>query len=211
MSIDWQSLALFMTASLVLVLMPGPNTLYVMTRGVTQGRKAALISALGASSGDFVYVLFAALGLVVILQQSAALYGMIKICGALYMVLIGIQSFGGKTKLAAAVEPLQAESSGGLFAKGFLIAILNPKTAIFFVGFLPQFVDAGSEFAAVAMLLYGMVFFLLGLAALILYAQAAGFVRQRLAAKQRWEQYCRRVMGTLFIGLGIRLLAPEQR
>ena len=211
MSIDWQNLGLFAAASLALVLTPGPNPLYVMTRGIAQGRKAALISALGASSGDLVYALFAALGLAVILQQSAAVYGIIKVCGAIYMLLIGIQSLSGKTSLPAAAEPVMAEPPRRLFLKGFFVSALNPKTAIFFISFFPQFIDSGSESAAASMLLYGMIFFLLGLAALILYAQASGFIGRRLAARQRWQQCFQRAAGALFIGLGIRLLAPEQR
>lgn len=211
MSINLHSLAFFIIASLALVLMPGPNTLYVMTRGITQGRKAALISALGASSGDLLYALFAALGLVVILQQSAMLYGIIKFCGALYMLFIGIQTISSKQSIAGNVEPMKQEPTKKLFIKGFLTSALNPKTAVFFVSFFPQFIDADSEFAAFTMLLYGFIFFLLGLVVLISCAQASSFVRQWLVSKQEWEQYFRWATGTLFVGLGIKLIAPEHR
>ena len=109
MIVNLHSLAYFVIASLVLVLMPGPNTLYVMTRGITQGRKAALISAFGASSGDFLYALFAALGLVIILQQSATIYSIIKICGALYIMFIGIQTIRSKETIIVDVEQIIKE------------------------------------------------------------------------------------------------------
>jgi threonine/homoserine/homoserine lactone efflux protein len=211
MSINLHSLAFFIITSLVLVLMPGPNTLYVMTRGITQGRKAALVSALGASTGDLLYALFAALGLVVILQQSAMLYGIIKFCGALYMLFIGIQTISSKQSIAGNIEPLKPEPTKSLFLKGFLTSALNPKTAIFFVSFLPQFIDANSEFAGFTMLLYGFIFFLLGLVVLISYAQASSFVRQWLVSRRKWEQYFRWITGTLFVGLGIKLIVPEHR
>ncbi len=211
MIINLHSLVFFSIASLAMVLMPGPNTLYVMTRGITQGRKAALISALGASSGDLLYALFAALGLVVILQQSATIYGIIKICGALYMLFIGIQTIRSKKPIAENSEPLQEEPAKKLFVKGFFTSALNPKTAIFFMSFFPQFIDANSEFAAFTMLLYGFIFFLLGLVVLIFYAQASNSVRQWLVSKQELEQYFRWITGTIFVGLGIKLIVPEHR
>ncbi len=211
MNINLDSLAIFIAASLVLVLMPGPNTLYVMTRGITQGRRAALISAFGASSGDLLYALSAALGLAFILQQSVILYSIIKICGALYMLFIGIQLMQNNKTVIGDIEPAKQEECKNLFVKGFLTSALNPKTAIFFVSFFPQFIDANSEFAAFTMLLYGFTFFLLGLIVLILYAQASSFVRQWLMSKQKVEQYFRWLTGGLFIGLGIKLMIPDSR
>ncbi|MDF2875817.1 MAG: leuE, partial [Sporomusa sp.] len=206
MVINLHNLVFFIIASLALVLMPGPNTLYVMTRGIAQGRRAALISAFGASSGDFLYALFAALGLVVILQQSATLYGIIKICGALYMLFIGIQTISSKKSITGNIELMKEEPTKNLFIKGFLTSALNPKTAIFFMSFFPQFIDANSELAAITMFLYGFIFFVLGLVVLILYAQASSFVRQWLVSKQELEQYFRWVTGTIFVGLGIKLI-----
>jgi threonine/homoserine/homoserine lactone efflux protein len=182
-----------------------------MTRGITQGRKAAFTSALGASSGDLLYALFAALGLVIILQQSAMIYGLIKICGAFYMLFIGIQTIRSKKSITENIEPIKEESTKSLFIKGFFTSALNPKTAIFFMSFFPQFIDANSDFAAFTMLLYGFIFFVLGLLALILYAQASSFIRQWFMSKQELEQYFRWVTGTIFVGLGIKLIVPEQR
>lgn len=211
MSIDLHSLVLFIIASLVLVLMPGPNTLYVMMRGITQGRKAALISAFGASAGDLLYALLAALGLVVILQQSAALYGIIKICGALYMLFLGVQTWRSKALAAADIVVRKAEPAAKLFVKGFFTSALNPKTAIFFISFFPQFIDGNSESAAFTMLLYGLIFFVLGLLVLILYAQASACVGNWLVAKRELEQYCRWAAGTIFAGLGLKLMLSDNK
>ncbi|WP_093796139.1 LysE family translocator [Sporomusa acidovorans] len=201
----------FTVTSLALVLMPGPNTLYVLSRGITQGRKAAVISAFGASTGDLLYALFAALGLVVVLQQSAMLYDVIKTCGAAYLLLIGIQTIKSKGSLTENVELTKETTITKMFMKGFLTSALNPKTALFFMSFLPQFIDVNSEAAGVTMLAYGFIFFVLGLIVLISYALLSSVVRQWLVSKQRLEQYFRWVTGTIFVALGIRMMMPEQR
>lgn len=211
MNIDLHGLLLFTIASFVLVIMPGPNTLYVITRGITQGKRAALISAFGASLGQLLYAVFTALGLVVILQQSANAYSMIKIFGALYLLYIGIQTIRKNDNIVDNIEMPKEELTRNLFIKGFFTAALNPKTAIFFVSFLPQFVDARSESPALTMLVYGFIYFLLGLLVLVSYARASGFVRQRLEAKPVLEQYFRWITGTIFVGLGLKLIVPENK
>jgi threonine/homoserine/homoserine lactone efflux protein len=210
MNIELHNLILFVIASFALVLMPGPNTLYVLTRGITQGRKAALISAYGASAGDFLYASFAAFGLVVILQQSVMIYGLIKICGALYMLFIGIQTIRNKNLFPDDIEPIREQTAQNLFLKGLLTSASNPKTAIFFVSFFPQFIDAESEFASLTMVLYGFIFFVLGLFVLICYAQAANFARKWLMSKRGIQDCFRWVTGSIFVGLGIKLLVPTR-
>lgn len=211
MSIDLHNLMLFVMASFVLVIMPGPNTLYVITCGITQGKKAALISACGASLGDLLYAVAAAFGLVIILQTSATAYGVIKICGALYMLYTGVQTIRRNDNVVENIEAHEDKSNRALFGKGFLTAALNPKTAIFFVSFFPQFIDANNEFAAFTMLLYGIIFFLLGLIVLVTYAQASSLVRQWLIVKQELYRYFRWLTGTIFVGIGIKLIVPDHR
>lgn len=211
MNIDLHGLLLFTIASFVLVIMPGPNTLYVITRGVTQGKRAALISAFGASLGQLLYAVSTALGLVVILQQSATAYSIIKIVGALYILYIGVKTIRSNENIVDHTELPKEELARNLFLKGFITAALNPKTAIFFVSFLPQFVDASSESAALMMLMYGFIYFLLGLLVLVFYARASGFVRHWLVAKPVLERYFRWITGTIFIGLGLKLMVPENK
>lgn len=210
MAIDSTNLRLFIFASLALIIMPGPNTLYVITRGITQGRKAAFISALGASSGDLLYAVSTALGLVIILQRSAALYGIIKICGALYLMYIGIKNIISEKKTLQRITGLsKQESCGRLYSKGFLIAALNPKTAIFFASFLPQFVNAGSEYAAYSMLSHGIIFFLMGLAVLACYAQTSCLIGDWIIKNEKSERRFRLFTGSIFLGLGIKLIMQE--
>jgi len=210
MVIDSTNIRLFIFASLALIIMPGPNTLYVITRGITQGRKAAFISALGASSGDLLYAVSAALGLVIILQRSATLYGIIKICGALYLMYIGIQNIISEKKiLQHSTRFLKQESCGRLYLKGFLIAALNPKTAIFFASFLPQFVNAGSKYAAYSMLSHGIIFFLMGIAVLTCYAQTSCLIGNWILKNGNSERRFRLVTGSIFLGLGIKLIMQE--
>lgn len=211
MIFNLHNLIFFILASLALVLMPGPNTLYVMTRGITQGRKAALISAMGASSGDFLYASFAALGLVVILQESATVYGIVKTCGALYMIFIGFQTIKSKGLIAENTELVREESTKKLFLKGFFTSALNPKTAIFFMSFFPQFIDAENRYAAFTMFLYGFIFFVLGLIVLIFYAYASSIIKQWMESRREIESCFRWMTGTIFVGLGIKLIIPEHR
>lgn len=210
-NINLYNVVYFAVTSLALVLMPGPNTLYVLSRGITQGRKAAVISAFGASTGDLLYALFAALGLVVVLQQSAMLYGVIKMCGAAYLLFIGIQTIKSKGLITENVELTKETTITKMFMKGFLTSALNPKTALFFMSFLPQFIEVNTEAASVTMLAYGFIFFVLGLIVLISYALLSSVVRQWLVSKQQLEQYFRWVTGSIFVALGIRMMMPEQR
>ncbi|CQR73594.1 Leucine efflux protein [Sporomusa ovata DSM 2662] len=211
MNIDLHSLLVFVMASFVLVVMPGPNTLYVITRGITQGKKAAMISACGASIGDLLYAIAAVLGLTVILQTSATAYGVVKICGALYMFYTGVQIIRKNDKVVDSSELQVDKTNRDLFVKGFLTAALNPKTAIFFVSFFPQFIDSSSDCAAYTMLLYGVIFFILGLIVLSIYAQASSLIRQWLIVKQNVYQYFRWLTGTIFVGIGIKLIVADQR
>lgn len=202
---------LFILASFALIIIPGPNTLYVMTRGITQGRKAAFISALGASSGDLLYAIFTALGLVIILHQSATIYGMIKTCGALYLIYIGIRTIFSKKGMVGESRKVKEDTGGKLYIMGFLTAALNPKTAIFFASFLPQFVDANNEYAAFTMFVHGLIFFSIGLLVLSIYAQTSSFLGQWIVKRQKVEQVFKWLSGSIFCGLGIRMILAEHR
>lgn len=214
MSIDATNFAWFLMASALVVLMPGPNVLCVLTRGITNGKDAAVVSALGASAGDFCYAVMTALGLSVLLQTSATAYSIIKITGAAYLMYIGIQSFlKGENLLAPAAPNLEVQERGKLriFAKGFLTSALNPKTAIFFVSFFPQFINPQSGSVTTTMFFYGLMFTLLGLVVMLFYAYAATAIRQWLTSHQGMEKYFSWLTGSLFVGLGLRLALSEEK
>ncbi len=203
------NLALFLTASLALIVSPGPDSLYVLARGIGQGRRAGAISALGTSTGLLVHTTAAALGLAVLLQTSVIAYTIIKFVGAAYLIYLGIKTFLSKT--SPLVTPATSQPSWWrMYLQGMLTNVLNPKVALFFVAFLPQFVDQHSGAVALHMLLLGVIFASLGLAYLLLVAMLSGSLGKFLSARPAWASRLRWLTGSVMIGLGLRLALPDR-
>ena len=151
------TIALFLLAGLGLLLIPGPAVLYVVTRSAAQGRRAGLASVLGIESATCVHILAAALGLSAILLTSALAFNVVKYLGAAYLILLGLRTLLSKKKHQdVLVEPPRSLSQ--LFGQGFLVNLLNPKTALFFYAFLPQFVDPSRGAVVGQILLLGVLF-----------------------------------------------------
>ena len=131
---------LFVTASLALLISPGPNVMYIMTRSIDQGRTAGLVSVAGVASATMLHILAAALGLSAILLSSALAFDIVKYVGAAYLIYLGIQKFRSRDEDDAEVA-VQQQPLGKIYKQGMIISLLNPKTALFFFAFLPQFVD----------------------------------------------------------------------
>lgn len=204
------NLALFLTASLALIVAPGPDSLYVLARGIGQGRRAGAISALGTSTGLLVHTTAAALGLAVLLQTSIVAYTIIKIVGAAYLIYLGIRTF--LTKQSVLVAPAASKPSWRrMYLQGMLTNVLNPKVALFFVAFLPQFVDQHSGAIALHMLLLGVLFAAMGLSYLLLVAGLSGSLGQFLHRRPAWANRLRWLTGSVMVGLGLRLVLPDRR
>lgn len=137
---DMTNFAIFFTASWILTITPGPDIIYVITRGVSQGRRAGIVSAIGVTLGILVHTIFAALGLAVILRTSALAFLAVKYTGAAYLVYLGIKSYRDKTSFDLTSKQAQAMTRT-IFIQGMLSNVLNPKVALFFLAFLPQFVN----------------------------------------------------------------------
>jgi threonine/homoserine/homoserine lactone efflux protein len=195
-------LALFMVASFALAFVPGPAVLYIVAESVHGGRVAGLVSALGIASGGFVHVAFAAVGLSAILVRSATAFEVVKYAGAAYLVFLGIRRLLHREE---AVEPhLRAvRSPRSLFSQGVVVNVLNPKTAIFFLAFLPQFVNPHAGLVPVQIVLLGAIFIAIALASDTMWALAAGTAGRWLRQSRRWLDVQRWVSGTIFIGLGL--------
>ncbi len=204
------NLALFLTASLALIVAPGPDSLYVLARGIGQGRRAGAISALGTSTGLLVHTTAAALGLAVLLQTSIVAYTIIKFVGAAYLIYLGVKAI--LTKQSMLVTPASGKPSWRrMYLQGMLTNVLNPKVALFFVAFLPQFVDQHSGAVALHMLLLGIIFASLALAYLLLVALLSGSLGTFLSARPAWASRIRWLAGSVMIGLGLRLALPDRR
>jgi threonine/homoserine/homoserine lactone efflux protein len=195
-------LGLFVVAALVLLLTPGPAVLYIVARSVEQGRLAGLVSALGVHVGTLVHVAAAALGLSALLVSSALAFNVVKYLGALYLIYIGVRKLMGWDQ-ALERRALARPSLRQLFAQGVVVNVLNPKTALFFLAFLPQFVDVSRGAVGLQILTLGLIFVSLGVVSDGLYAVAAGTAGEWIRRDGRVLRAERYVSGGVFVGLGI--------
>ncbi len=208
------ALILFLTTSLALILVPGPDMIYVITRGVAQGRKAGLFSAAGVCSGICVHTTFAALGLSAILARSAVAFSIVKYAGAAYLIYLGAKAlFSWKILVAFEenTENVPHTASRTLYRQGVISNVLNPKVALFFLAFLPQFVSRSGESVWLQMLLLGLTFALMTLAVLSGVALSSGTIGHWLRRKPGMARAVRQATGSILVVLGLRLALPEQR
>jgi threonine/homoserine/homoserine lactone efflux protein len=204
-------LPLFVVSGLLLNIMPGPDSLLIMTRSATQGTRAGCAAALGIGSGTFVHVFAAALGLSAVLATSAAAFTFVKLIGAAYILylawgLLGSKKAGEQARLVAAPLP-----HARIFAQGFLTNVLNPKVALFFLAFVPQFIDANAPSKALAFVVLGCIFNLNGM----LYANGLALVAARASARVKLDPtfslWLNRLTGSLFVWLGVKLALSKQQ
>jgi threonine/homoserine/homoserine lactone efflux protein len=196
------SLLLFVSAALVLLAIPGPAVLYVTSRSIGQGRAAGFVSALGIGVGTLVHVAAAAVGLSALLMSSAAAFGSVKYLGAAYLIYLGVQKLRTKESFELSQEAPRTKLSR-IFGQGIIVNILNPKTALFFFAFLPQFVDATRGAVALQILFLGTLFAIMGITSDSLWALFAGTVAQYLKGSARWLSAQRYVSGGMLISLGV--------
>jgi threonine/homoserine/homoserine lactone efflux protein len=194
------AIALFAGASAVVTLIPGPAVLYIVTRGMDHGRRGGLASALGVNAGIAVHVAAAVLGLSVLLASSAALFNVVKYAGAAYLIFLGIKRLLERDSLLPTEErPMQSHRR--LFSQGVIVSILNPKLALFFVAFLPQFVVRAHN-VRLQLLVFGFVFQLVALITDSGYALLAGTVGGALRNRRGYARAERYVAGGIYIALG---------
>ncbi|MEV7005793.1 LysE family translocator [Streptosporangium sp. NPDC051022] len=198
---DVMTLALFAAATLALLLVPGPAVLYIVTRSVAQGRGAGLVSVLGIHLGSVVHVVAAALGVSALVAASATAFTVVKYLGAAYLVWLGIRKLTARSGGDEAAEPPLA-SRTRLFWEGFVINVLNPKTAIFFLAFLPQFTDPARGPVAVQVVVLGLVWIALGMASDGAFALLASAMAGRLRRSARARRRLDVTSGVVYLGLG---------
>ena len=194
--------AAFAVASLALLVVPGPSVLYIVTRSMDQGRAAGLVSVLGIHTGSIVHVAAAALGLSAILASSALSYDIVKYVGAAYLIWLGIRTLRGRGE-----ERTDGAGKGHslrrIYAQGVVVNVLNPKTALFFLAFLPQFVDVSKGSVPLQIVLLGVTFILLGFVSDGSYALVSARVSRGLAVRRRSGIARRWLPGVTLIALGI--------
>ena len=197
------NVGLFVGAALVLLLIPGPAVLYIVGRSVEHGRRAGLVSIGGIHAATLVHVAAAALGLSAVLASSALAFGVVKYAGAAYLIWLGLRKIFGRSEAAEVAVAGRKQGDARLFRDGFVVNLLNPKTAIFFLAFLPQFVEPGRGHVAMQVAVLGLLFTALGFVTDSCYALAAGTAGNWLKRSRGYLAFERYVSGVLFIGLGL--------
>ncbi|CAM8633897.1 RhtB Putative threonine efflux protein [Comamonadaceae bacterium] len=205
-----EHLGLFVLSGWLLNLTPGPDVLYIVSSALRSGVRAGIVAALGITAGCFVHIVAAGLGVSALMATSAMAFSVLKWVGAAYLLYVGVRLFLSKAPDAIKIEAGSADSvtAGGLkslFFKGFWTNALNPKVALFFLAFVPQFIAPGAAHPTVAFLLLGVLFNLNAIPINIGYAVLAAWAAQRTAAIQRGMQWLDRLAGALFVGFGIKL------
>jgi threonine/homoserine/homoserine lactone efflux protein len=200
--LDFSRLPLFIFASIVLLLTPGPAVLYIIARSVDQGRVAGLVSVLSVEVGNLFHAVAASLGLSALLFSSATAFNVVKYLGAAYLVYLGVRKLFS-TNTTTQQKALEPQSLRRVFSQGVTVAVLNPKTALFFLAFLPQFVDRSKGQVGLQLLMLGCLFVFMAIISDGMYAILASSAGQWLKShRQIWlaERY---VVGLIYIGLGI--------
>jgi threonine/homoserine/homoserine lactone efflux protein len=196
---DGSTFLVFLAASLVLLAVPGPAVFYVVTRSLDQGRTAGIVSVLGVETGTFVYALASAAGLTGLIAASETGFTVVKYAGAAYLVYLGVRKLLERDERQESLPSARTR----LFLNGALVQLLNPKVAIFFLAFLPQFVDPSSGPVAVQILLLGTTFTLLATLSDSAYVLLAGVAGNWLRGSQRARRRLARLSGGVYIGLGV--------
>ncbi len=204
------TLALFMLAALALNLTPGPDMLYVTARSVSDGRRAGIVAALGIGAGTLVHITALALGLAALLAAVPLAYDVLRIAGAVYLLVIGVQLLL-RPRSSSTTMALSPASHKTIFAQAVVTNVLNPKVALFFLAFLPQFVDPAAGPAVAQIVLLGLLFDVQGTAVNIAVALLASGTTRRLRTNVRAVSLLQRLTGAIFVALGAKLAVAANR
>lgn len=200
-----QHLGLFVVSGLLLNITPGQDTLYILGRTLSQGRAAGVMSVLGISAGCLVHTLLAAFGLSAILATSANAFLVVKYAGAAYLIWLGARMIAESRATEATIRAFTPETPWAIFRAGLLTNILNPKVALFFMAFLPQFVAPSSDSRGLTLLFLGSVFVANGLLWCLILVWGASALGARVRARPASGTWLKRLAGAVFVGLGVRL------
>jgi RhtB (resistance to homoserine/threonine) family protein len=200
---------LFLAAGILLNLTPGPDTVYILGRSIAQGRDAGVASALGICVGSIFHTSAAALGLSAILATSALAFGAIKLLGGAYLIFLGLKMIFDRHKHLSLPSNFRRRTTAAAFRRGVLTNILNPKVALFFLAFLPQFIDPASNTKVLAFLVLGFAFVTTGTIWCLVLAWFASAFSERLRTNETIAQWLNRTAGALFVFLGLRLATAK--
>ncbi|MEH0978165.1 LysE family translocator [Bacillus mobilis] len=197
----------FLLTGILLNLIPGADTMYIVGRSISQGRKAGVYSVFGIITGSLVHTLLVAFGLSIILTKSIVLFNTIKVIGVIYLVYLGIKMILDKTNVA-----FQASSNKlnirKIYVQGLLTSLTNPKVSLFFIAFLPQFIDTKAS-GPMPFIILGLTFTITGLFWCLFVAYFSSYVTKKLRGNQKVGMILNKITGLIFIGMGLKLLQTK--
>ena len=204
--IDYNFWFLFISVAIALNIAPGPDVVYILTKTITGGKRIGIASSLGVCTGALFHVVISAIGLSAILYTSAVAFSIVKYIGAVYLLYLAYQAFRSSGLLIENNENQKSkETMWGAFKQGVLIDILNPKVAIFFMAFLPQFVREGHGSTSFQLLILGVIIIILAIFIELVYVLLADSIASKLRDDRRYSMWMDRVVGVVFVGLGLKL------
>jgi threonine/homoserine/homoserine lactone efflux protein len=201
--VDWTTLSLFAAAALVLVVTPGPNTLYIITRSVQQGQRAGIVSCFGIAAGTLVHITAATLGISALLLASTVLFSLVQYAGAAFLCYLGIKTLLTPTEIVTSSDPVPEQAMATIFTQAMAVNVLNPKTALFFIAFLPQFIDAAKGDIATQIMILGVLLITMGACSDMVYVLIAGRLGERLRSNSRFCRLQRFCAGSVYLGIGV--------
>jgi threonine/homoserine/homoserine lactone efflux protein len=209
--VDTGSLATFMVTAFLLIIVPGPSVLFVISRGVALGRKAALLTVVGNAGGVLVQVLVVAAGLGAVLERSAVLLDVVRFVGAAYLVHLGVQAIRHRRDLSTVLDVTATRPSRHILREGFVVGVTNPKLIVFFTAVLPQFVEPTAGPVPVQLLAFGVVFVAIALVMDSCWGLAAGTARSWLSSRPHRLERLGGAGGLVIVGLGLRLAVTGRK
>ena len=209
--VDPSTLAAFVLASFILVVVPGPSVLFVISRGVALGRKAAVLTVLGNEIGLFLQVLLVAAGVGSLVERSVVAYEVLRIAGAAYIVYLGVQAIRHRRSLSTVLDVTATRSSRHIVREGFIVGITNPKAIVFFTAVLPQFVDPDGAAVPLQMVLLGLISVTVAFVSDSAWGVLAGTARAWLSGAPHRLERLGGAGGLMMIGLGTRLAVTGRK
>jgi RhtB (resistance to homoserine/threonine) family protein len=202
------SFGLFLLTALLMNITPGTDTMYIVSRSISQGKKAGIYSVLGISTGSLVHTFLAAVGLSVILTTSAVLFTIIKIIGAGYLIYLGVRMLIQKSSNLE-LKDTKSMSLKKIYTQGLLTNVTNPKVALFFISFLPQFISGDNSNGPLPFIILGLSFVMTGTVWCLLVAIFSSYATKKLRNNPKVEFILNKITGIIFIGLGIKLFQTK--
>lgn len=199
----------FLIAAIILNITPGTDTMYILSRSISQGKKAGIVSVLGITSGAIFHILLATLGLSIILAKSALVFEIIKLTGAIYLIYLGLKIILKKSSGDFELEN-QKMNYSKIYTSGIMTNILNPKVALFFIAFLPQFIDPNYVENALPFLLLGVTFLTTGTIWCLFLALFASKLSNKIRRNYAVKKWLDKITGSVFIALGIKLALSKK-